>query len=112
MARYAEWNRFVQNLKTDKYGETNVNEIGIAFEKATADVVPKSESIPLDVHEALKQRAVEKAKAEVAREIFEDIHGKMLCFFPASSFVSAPNTTHYQLLDMLAELKKKYTEGE
>ena len=53
---------------------------------------------------------VNGVKAEVAREIFEDIDGKMLCFFPASSFVKAPNTTHYQLLAMLAELKKKYTE--
>lgn len=45
MARYAEWNKFIGNLKTDKYGVTNVNEVGIAFEKATADVVPKSEVI-------------------------------------------------------------------
>ena len=43
MSRYADWNSFIKNLKVDKYGETNVNEVGIAFEKATADVVPKSE---------------------------------------------------------------------
>ena len=53
---------------------------------------------------------LKKAKAEVAREIFEDIDGKMLCFFPSSSFVNAPHTTHYQFLAMLAELKKKYTK--
>ena len=39
----------------------------------TADVVPKSESLPLDVHEALKQHVVEEAKAEVAREIICEI---------------------------------------
>ena len=51
-----------------------------------------------------------EARQEVAREIFEDIDGKMLFFFPASSFKKAPNTIHYSLLAMLAELKKKYTE--
>ena len=39
----------------------------------TTDVIPKSESLPLDVHEALKQHAVEEAKAEVAREIICEI---------------------------------------
>lgn len=50
-----------------------------------------------------------RKQSEVAAEIFADIDGKISCFFPASSFVKAPNTTHYSLLAMLAELKKKYT---
>ena len=78
MARYAEWNKFIGNLKTDKYGETNVNEVGIAFEKATADVAPKSEVERLNavMKEMDDQRAytinmlgesLEKAKSEVER---------------------------------------------
>ena len=43
MGRYAEWNEFIGNLKTDTWGVTTVSEVGIAFDKATADVVPKSE---------------------------------------------------------------------
>ena len=65
-----------------------------------ADVVPKSESLPLDVHEALKQRAVEKAKAEVAREIFEEIE-------EYSELVVGGKVIYW---NTLAELKKKYTE--
>ena len=106
----------------------------------TADVVPKSEVEKLNkeldnLAEELSDLIVEKdklfdevvrlrtildeyeetsglkqARADIAREIFEDIDGKISCFFPASSFVNAPHTTHYRLLDMLAELKKKYTE--
>ena len=71
----------------------------------TADVVPKSESLPLDVHEALKQRAVEKAKADVAREIFAELETKAPWF--------CENQTAYEHFnEELAELKKKYTEGE
>jgi hypothetical protein len=51
--------------------------IDIVEEAPTADVAPKSEvdwnSIPVDVCEALKQRAVEKAKTEVAREIIAEL---------------------------------------
>ena len=71
-------------------------------EAPTADVVPKREvdwnSIPVDVSEALKQRAVEKAKTEVAREIFEEIEG---LFFKNGVFVHVHSYN---------ELKKKYTE--
>lgn len=71
----------------------------------TADVVPKSESLPLDVHEALKQRAVEKAKADVAREIFAELETKAPWF--------CENQTAYEHFnEELAELKKKYQEGE
>lgn len=72
---------------------------------------------PINTCNALKyaRRAYEagyRKQIEVAREIFEDIDGKISCFFPVSSFVKAPNTTHYSLLAMLAELKKKYTEDK
>ena len=80
MARYAEWNKFIGGLKRDKYGNTNVNEIGIAFERATADVAPKS---------------------EVAREIFEEIKRE---------FNGAYYYKGYTIERYIAELKKKYTE--
>ncbi len=70
--------------------------------------VPIEDVVPIDVHEALKQRAVEKAKDEVAREIFEEIENKLSFYFPATSFVNAPNTMHKSLIAMFAELKKKY----
>ena len=104
---------------TDVWGHLYGEAINKFAELENADVVPKSEveamqrlyGEKLEVAEALIA-TLNKTKSEVAREIFEDIDGKMLCFFPSSSFVNAPHTTHYQLLAMLAELKKKYTEGE
>ena len=83
-------------------------------EQPTADVVPKSDSLPLDVHEALKQRAVENAKAEVAREIFEEIekiieNNRYKSYLANSPFWS----WSYRIVEIIkgiAELKKKYTE--
>lgn len=75
-----------------------------AHYNSKADFVPKSEvdwnSIPVDVSEALKQRAVEKAKAEVAREIFEEIEK---LFFRNGVFIH---------IHSYNELKKKYTEDK
>ena len=50
----------------------------------TADVVPKSEfdNIPVEVAQVLQEKAVEKAKAEAAREIFEEI-GELVSDFSA-----------------------------
>lgn len=55
-----------------------------------------------------QQKVIDKAKAEVAREIFEEIESKLLV---------APNIEDFDgyvrmLLDDFCELKKKYTEGE
>jgi hypothetical protein len=58
--------------------------------KSTEDVVPRSE--------------VEKAKQEVAEQIFEEIDTQ-LAFFQKHCF---SNTTKI-ILDVIAELKKKYT---
>ena len=107
MARYAEWNKFIQNLKTDKYGETNVNEVGIAFEKATADVVPKSE-VEATVEKLMSatDKVICEAKTEVAREIFEEIEKALFHLETPIGKYLAINRGR------LAELKKKYTEGE
>ena len=85
----------------------------------TADIVPKSEveewvSKCRDWHEVAElksKRIVEleaelsKAKAEVAREIFEEIEkfGKKPC--------QEAMTTYVIFQSKLDELKKKYTEG-
>jgi predicted nuclease with TOPRIM domain len=120
MARYAEWNKFIGNLKTDKYGNTTVNEVGIAFEKATADVVPKSEVEELSgKYEDLKLKYADlhkdkdeliawgnDEKTQVAREIFEEIEKILI----DSAYI--PDCARFVNIDKLAELKKKYTENE
>lgn len=80
--------------------ETSLNElINCICNLPTADVVPKSESefdsIPVEVAQVLKDKAVEKAKADVAREIFEDFTKHKVC-------------TNEEDFRVLAELKKKY----
>lgn len=53
-----------------------------------------------------------KRLAEERTEIFTEIYDRLLQSFPAQSFIDAPCTTHDRLFNMVAELKKKYTEGE
>lgn len=48
---------------------------------------------------------------DYSREIFAEIYERLLLSFPAQSFIDAPCTTHDRLFNMVAELKKKYTEG-
>lgn len=68
MARYAEWNKFIGNLKTDTWGVTNVNEVGIAFDKATADVAPKSE-VAKEILSDLKKTVHDKAIYTYSKEL-------------------------------------------
>jgi hypothetical protein len=74
-----------------------------------ADVAPKSESefdsIPVEAAESLKEKAVEKAKAEVAREIFEEIEKCM-----EHDYISSIGVYNGALELRIAELKKEYTE--
>ena len=129
MAIYADIDKFIQNLKTNEYGETTMTKIAIALRNARVDVVPKSEEgaeCPtchgtgrigttdwLTKNISKKQLAEEKAKAiaeheqhiktEVAREIFEEIENRSFGF--GACFVEMTRTTFY-------ELKKKYTEEQ
>lgn len=148
MARYAEWNKFIGNLKTDKYGETTVNEVGIAFEKATADVVPKSEvdkiicklecllchatggrlskhtydlgtmeTVVTDCINETYNDGFGEGYKECAREIFEAIErGIIACredeYSKESGYVVRQRYNANMLIKGIAELKKKYTEGE
>jgi hypothetical protein len=76
-----------------------------------ADVAPKSESeldsIPVEAAEALKEKAVEKAKAEVAREIFGEIEELLRC-----GVVEHSDCLDSYVKKGYVELKKKYTEGK
>jgi hypothetical protein len=97
------------------------NVVGVLYHLPPADVVPRSEveelsgkyeDLKLKYAELQKDKNeliawVDDKKTEVAREIFEEIE-KIL---PTNMTV---NGTFYRLYlkDALAELKKKYTEGE
>ena len=50
--------------------------------------------------------------SDVAEEIFAEIDRNISFYFPATSFVNAPNITHDSLIAMLAEPKKKYTQDK
>ena len=92
----------------------------------TADVVAKSESefdsIPVEVAQVLKDKAVEKAKAEVAREIFEEIEDIIQdrkneeIKRQGDNKMMSPFTYSFGVLEIIehqyAELKKKYTGGK
>ena len=79
--------------------------------RATADVVPKSEVERLEgeliVESTRRKNAVNAyhdAKAEVAREVFEEIDALFVRFYDDPSYSSG------ELGYDIAELKKKYTE--
>lgn len=80
----------------------------IIDEEPTADVVPKSEvemwqgalkaeELHNELTMEMAKKALTNAKAEIAREIFEELERKLL-FVGQASY-------------SLAEIKKKYTEG-
>lgn len=89
----------------------------------TADVVPKSE---VDMCQHLIKDAwkrieeldelcgeLQKAKAEVAREIFEEIEELLECSFSSCHINGTEEQFDFYRADLgfqLAELKKKYTE--
>lgn len=121
MSRYIDADRivfWVRHVSSNgKLSDTDVRKVAFSDEIAripTADVVPKSEVERL--HEIINgfeeqsakelqdflrlSEKYEKAKAEVAREIFEEIDH--LCIDLFGNF-------HHK---RFAELKKKYTEGE
>jgi hypothetical protein len=94
------------------YAEPQVTERGIvanAINDFFADVVPKSEveRWRRNLEAVLEERAEEKA--ELAREIFEEIekHGRKM----QSSDFSGDFWDTAVLMSDIAELKKKYTEG-
>ena len=90
-----------------------------------ADVVPKSEveelnreceSLGKTVNEASElirklKGKVEEAKAEVAKEIFEEIENALFNNHCLDEWSDYPTPHYYEeLKDEIAELKKKYTE--
>ena len=118
MPRFADIDKVMQNLNVDKYGDTNVVEVGIALDKARVDVVPKSEVEKLEIEiEALKianEKMYEAFKRQ-AREIFEEIDKiiEASAYKAVDDYDGATTTCHSVVLIMcgLNELKKKYKEG-
>ena len=118
------------------YSEASINDIPIddALGLApTADVVPKSEveklykeidrlSQVVLYHDSFKADEIKDARQEVAREIFEEIEEYAELQIESlniaekvdsrvADFFGGANQAFVLLLDRLAELKKKYTEG-
>ena len=121
MARYIDLEelakRINENIKPDTPEENALIEwckdecIRQGYAMPTADVVPRSEVEKLEEHiddlnDSKEHLCVmlEEARADVAREIFEEIeeHIKGVGF---SSFAE-----RFEFIDWIAELKKKYTE--
>ena len=121
-------------VKIVGHGITQIDAVNIAdaFEDvSTADVVPKSEVEEAEAEiERLKhildcyalqygtvkeqQDVIDKANQEVAREIFEEIEKALSENFHADCQMGDCIEDYYDnnLQDNIAELKKKYTEGE
>ena len=126
MARYIDADALIESIqetlcsKCDKYDGIKCKSCGIddtldfLDTAPTADVAPKSE-----VEETVKKlmdatdKVICEAKAEVAREIFEEIEGMLDNYHSACLPVGAIEAyTYYEggLGEAIAELKKKYTE--
>ena len=115
MPRYIDADAFIEKFKKaletqEQYGLYNHAKITQYVIKAienepTADVVPKSEVERWRRNLEAVLEEIPETKREVAREIFEEIKeigsfGEPIVDYICMSF------------DELAELKKKYTEGE
>jgi hypothetical protein len=79
----------------------------------------------LEVPETERERLIRKAKSEVAREIFEEIEKSVALKMPAKltpifkrdldysyGVIDGKRDALFEVLVLLAELKKKYTEGQ
>ena len=134
MARYADIDKFMQNLETDEFGFTDAVKVGIAFDKSRADAISKEyltrkedeayergyaeaksevekwKEINEQLHKEMCERNLEERKIErklVAREIFEEIENKKIFLKD-----HAGNMGVVVMLKDIAELKKKYTEDK
>ena len=122
MARYIDADALLENVKR-QYGEelgwqgtVNMSDVGMMIEDAPgADVVPKSEverletilnSYALQYGTVMdKHIVIEKARAEVAREIFEELIDHAIFIEYADGGKYLKHTAEF-----VAKLKKKYTE--
>ena len=129
MARYIDADKLSKNLGNLDTGFTGIMPIEFVYtediDKApTADVVPKSEVERLERicnSYALQygtvrdqQKVIDKAKAEVAREIFEEIENIIENNRYKSYLANSPfwgwSYRIVGIINGIAELKKKYTE--
>lgn len=120
MARYGDLDNLALKwmLASPKQRETFRQ---IIDEHPTADVVPKSEVEQLkedverlkDDNEYLQDK-VFKVRIEVAREIFEEIEQiiEKCKYQQATPFGTEERYNPYVIIKRIAELKKKYMEGD
>ena len=109
-------------LPEDRIIQRVITDLRVLIERSvTTDVVPKSEvdflrkTIAENAQKALEVtlEEIEKAKAVVAREIFEEIDNALFNNHCLDEWSDYPTTHYYdELKDDIAEIKKKYTEGE
>jgi hypothetical protein len=130
MARYINLDEAIKHLQFDckaKYPLSYCNGISVAIREIgklpTADVVPKSEVEKLQEAFTEQNKALAKvlqsnadmyayAKAEVAREIFEEFEKGCSFSVMTCNEREIPETKVYNISSLkLAELKNKYTEG-
>ena len=102
MARYADIDKFLHTVPVDTMGNTDYLTIEKTLIQATADVAPR---------------------AEVAREIFREIYAEIFEMLPLKvfrpingdyvekTFESGKESALHGVLNCIAELEKKYTEG-
>ena len=126
MARYYESETLIEFVK--KYtphinGESTLECVERAIREApTADVVPKSEVEELKQIYQKYNKAIKHERAEVAREIFEEIE-KIIqdrkdieVERQGNNKIMSPFTYSFGALELIefqiAELKKKYIKGE
>ena len=103
MAQYFDADELLNRMPDDLPYKASVKRV--LMQAPEADVVPKSEveRVYYNLQAVLEERA--ETKQEIAREIFEEIESVIMRFFRETCY-------DYSLDNAIAELKKKYTEGE
>ena len=78
---------------------------GAMLGAATADVVPREDYEAVIAGQETLQKYIPKIKAEVAREIIQEIRTALLCMVIANSMGET-----FDMEKRFAEIEKKYTE--
>ena len=117
MARYIDADALIEFItkglnnpdKTKAFGYDSIEILTEIEYVPTADVAPKSEVEQLRkaLDEYEETSGLKQVKAEVAREIFEDIESKLMVTIDPISFDGMARIW----VDDFCELKKKYTEA-
>lgn len=118
MARYADIDTILNELPDDLPYKASVKRV--LMQASEADVVPRFEAenyksiaeyqqkLSIDRYFEIKQlkQELDRAKADVAREIFEELEKFV------SVRIKVDGVIRYDIRDKFIKVKKKYTEGE